>query len=62
MQVTYYVDDGYANCQGRPHHVLVNDSDLEGCETEEERIKIIEEAIEDHFRQNVLWYWHRNLK
>ena len=59
MQITYYIDDGYVG--KRPKYVTVNDSDLEKCETEQDKIELIEVAIQEHFEQNVSWNWDRKL-
>jgi len=60
MRITYHVEDGYAS-SSRPQHVKVNDDDLEECETEEEKIDLIEAAIKDHFEQNISWSWNRQI-
>ena len=51
MQITYQVEDGYVGGQ-RPRTVNINDSDLEYCETKEEWEDIINECVEEDFRQN----------
>lgn len=60
MQITYHIEDGYAG-GSRPHHVKVDDGDLEECETEQEKIEVIEDAIQSHFEQNISWYWDRKI-
>lgn len=60
MKITYYINDGYVG--SRPKHVKVDDTDLEECETEDEKIELIEAAIQEHFKQNVSWTWDRKLK
>jgi sorbitol-specific phosphotransferase system component IIBC len=61
MKITYYVEDGYIS-GSRPQNIKVDDQDLADCETDEEKIQVIEAAIEDHFSQNISWSWDRKLK
>lgn len=58
MKVTYNVYDGYAG-GSRPHTVEVDDSDLSACETEQDQIDLIDEAIEEDYRQKCYPYWDR---
>lgn len=60
MQITYYIEDGYVG--NRPKYVTVPDSELEECETEEQKITLIEQLIEEHFNENVTWRWDRKIK
>lgn len=60
MEITYYINDGYAG--NRPKHVTVDDDELKECETEDEKKEIIETAIQEHFEQNVSWYWDGKIK
>lgn len=55
MEVTYYIEDGYAG-KNRPQHVNIDDDELRECETVEEKIELISNAIGEHFEQNICWY------
>lgn len=57
MDIIYYVDDGYAGSERRPHHIKVDDSYLEECESDKEMSDFIEETIREHFSKNIRWYW-----
>ncbi len=54
----YEIEDGYIGGK-RPHYVEVDDYDLENCETEKEKEDVIESAIQDHFDQNITFYWDK---
>lgn len=54
MKIIYYVEDGYIS-GSRPQHLNISDSDLADCETEEEKVKYIENEIQAHFEQNTSW-------
>lgn len=52
MKITWEVEDGY--CGGsRPQYTEVPDEDLDECETDDEREKLIEEYVQDDFDQTV---------
>lgn len=55
FEVTWEVSDGYAG-GSRPHHTLIDPEDLEGYETEEERMRAIDELVRDDFDQKVSWF------
>jgi hypothetical protein len=57
MEITYYIDDGYAGSNGRPYRLNVNDEDIRDCETIEEVEKLVYELIDEHARQNLHPYW-----
>lgn len=59
MQIRYEVEDGYAGGH-RWKYVEVEDEDLEQCETMEDKIKLIDEIVEEHFAQNVYPVWDRS--
>jgi hypothetical protein len=59
MEIRYEVEDGYAGGH-RWKYVEVYDEDLEQCETMEEKIKLIDEAVEEHFSQNIYPVWDRS--
>ena len=52
--VTWQVDDGYAG-GSRPQHTEIPDEDLDDCESEEEKQKIIDEYVQSDFEQ-MGWY------
>lgn len=56
MNITWYVEDGYAG--HGPHEVEVDDEDLEGL-TMKEQDKVIEEYVKGEFEQTVSFYWKR---
>lgn len=53
MEITYYVQDGY--CNPGPQHCEVDDEEIRLCESEDDAQKLIEYAIEEHFRENISW-------
>lgn len=55
MEVTWYADDGYVN--PGPHTVEVDDDELRECETDAQRLELVEEAIQEDFGQKVSWYY-----
>ena len=52
MEITWQVDDGYAG-PSRPQHVEVPDEELDECESEEERMELIEGYVQDEFENNI---------
>ena len=58
MKVIWEVDDGYAG-PSRPQYTTIDESDLEHCETEEERQKEIEEIIQEEFETKITWHIKR---
>ena len=54
LVVTWKVDDGYVN--NGPHQTHIDDADLEECEDDAERERLIEEAVQTDFENNVSWY------
>ena len=55
MEVTWQVDDGYC-CGSRPQYTEIDDDDLSECETDEEREKLINSAIQEDFALHITWY------
>lgn len=53
MLITYYVEDGYAG--SRPKHLIIDDDELAELETEQEKHEYIENAIQQHFEENISW-------
>lgn len=47
------MEDGYANSKGRPQFTAIDDMEFEGCETEEERMDIINYNIQRDFEEKV---------
>ena len=54
MIITYVVDDGSSGPR-TPHHVYVDSEDLLACEDANERDELINESVQDHFEQHVMW-------
>lgn len=52
--VTWKVDDGYVN--NGQHKTQIDDYEFEDCETDEDRERIIEEAVQADFENNISWY------
>lgn len=52
MEITWYVEDGYAN--PGPQHSEIDDADLEGL-TREEKKEFIEQFIQDEFEARISW-------
>ena len=59
MKIRYEVGDGYAG-GSRPHYVTVDDGDLADCETREEKIALIDECVDDHFRATIIPSWDQS--
>lgn len=57
MEITWYARDGY--CGDGPQELGIDDEEIKNCETEEEALALIEEAIEEDFRQKVSWSYER---
>ena len=55
MRVLWEVDDGYAG-KSRPQTTIIDDNDLEACETDEERELLINQEIQFDFEQKISWY------
>jgi hypothetical protein len=58
MKIMYEVEDGYVG-KARPHYVEVPDQDLEECETYEDKVKLIDECIDENFSQKIYPVWDR---
>ena len=54
MIVYWEVEDGYVG-KSRPQSTEISDEDLDACETEEERERLIEDCIQEDFEQNITW-------
>lgn len=59
MKVTWEVNDGYVG-KSRPQTTEVNDGELTSCETFEEAMNLIEEAVQYDFEQRISWH-HKDL-
>ncbi|MBD3351724.1 MAG: hypothetical protein GF364_09590 [Candidatus Lokiarchaeota archaeon] len=54
MKVRWEVNDGYIG-KSRPQYTIIDDDDLDECETEEDREKLIEDMIQEDFEQRITW-------
>lgn len=54
MIVYWEVEDGYVG-KSRPQSTEISDEDLDACETEEERERLIEDCIQEDFEQMITW-------
>lgn len=54
MEITWEVEDWYCG-KSRPHHTTIPDEEFEDCETEEEREQLIEDWIQEEFKQKISW-------
>lgn len=55
MEITYRIDDGYTG--DRPQRVIVADSEIAACANQQEAEQMIEEAVDNHFRNFILpWF------
>jgi hypothetical protein len=53
MKITWEIDDGYIG-RSRPHHLEIPDNDMEDM-NDEEKVKYIEEYIQDDFNDKISW-------
>lgn len=56
MRIMYEIQDGYAG-KSRPQYVNVPDDELNEYETYEEKKQLIDDAVQEHFEQNIYPYW-----
>ena len=54
MIVKWQTNDGYC-CGTRPHEMHLREEDLLGCETEEERMSLIEDYVQTAFEDTITW-------
>lgn len=54
LVITWKVDDGYVN--NGPHQTRIEDYELEECEDEDDRERLIEEAVQADFENQVSWF------
>ena len=59
MRIMYEIQDGYAG-KSRPQYVNVSDDELNECETYEEKKQLIEDAVQEHFEQNIYPFWNES--
>lgn len=52
MKITYQAQDGYVSGD-RPLYVRIHDSEILDCESVEEAMQVIEEAIQSDFQERV---------
>lgn len=60
MRVKWEVEDGYAG-KSRPHYIDVPDDELEECETDQEREKLIDEYVQEEFDSKIFPTWDRGI-
>lgn len=54
MKITWEVEDGYSG-KSCPQSTEVPDDELDECETQDEKDKLIEEYIQSDFDTNISW-------
>lgn len=54
MKIIYEVEDGYVG-SSRPQHVKVDDFELLDCDTIDEALELINNAVQDDFEKKVSW-------
>ncbi len=56
MKINWEVEDelGYVG-SSRPQYTIIPDDELDECETEEDRKKLIEEYVNEDFLQKITW-------
>jgi len=54
MRVTWEVEDGYVG-KSRPQYTEINDSEILECETREERLQFIADAVQEDFDNGIMW-------
>jgi hypothetical protein len=59
MTVTWYIDDGYAGGSS-PQTLDIDDGDLAECETQEEKVTLIEDAIGQAMSE-MPFYWDHDV-
>ena len=55
FNVTYSIDDGYAG-KDRPQHMTIRECDLEEDMDEAALNKLLDDAVQEHFEQNISPY------
>ena len=56
MKITYYLEDGYAYSERRPHVVEIPDDEIQECETYEDYKNLIETLVKEDFENKVTYY------
>lgn len=54
LKINWEIDDGYVS-GSRPQSTRISEEDLLECETEEQVREMLEESVEDDFRNHVNW-------
>ena len=54
MIVNWKTNDGHC-CGTRPHKIHLREEDLAECETEEERMSLIEDYVQTAFEDTITW-------
>lgn len=57
MKITYYVEDGYIGSQTRPHNIKIDDDELNECESRQDKIDLISDAVQSDFENKISFYW-----
>ena len=55
MKLAYYINDGFVG--NRSKTVIIHDDEIEECENEEEYAALIERCVQEHFEQNITYYY-----
>lgn len=59
MRISFGLEDGYAGA-ARPHSVEVDDEELAECQTFEEAVCVVDEAIREWIETHIYPYWDRD--
>ncbi len=54
MKVTWEVEDGYVGKRS-PQYIEIPDDELEGCDTDEDKQRLIEDYIQEDFDCKISW-------
>jgi len=54
MEISWEVEDGYVG-GSRPQSFLIDDDEIQECETEQDALKLIEEYTQDDFESKITW-------
>lgn len=60
MKVYWEVEDGYGYVgSSRPQSLHIDDDELNECESEEDRLALIHEYVQEDFENKISWYIKR---
>ena len=54
MEILWEVEDGYAG-KSRPQHTMIDDEEIQECETLDEAIEVIEGYVQNDLNNNISW-------